>query len=130
MPKRTPDDGPCPIERVLTIFGGKWKPSILFHLESQSPLRFNELRRRIPGVTQRMLTNQLRELERDGLVRREQFLEIPPRVEYSLTKLGESVGPVGQAIDQWGQQHIKKVQEARHQHDRLTSDGVRSRTSD
>lgn len=119
MPKRTTDDGPCPIERVLTIFGGKWKPSILFHLESQGTLRFNALRRSIPDVSQRMLTNQLRELERDGLVKREHYPEIPPRVEYSLTKLGESVGPVGQAIDHWGQRHMGEVQKARQRYNRM-----------
>ena len=118
MAKHTSDDGPCPIERVLTVFGGKWKPSILFYLETEGTLRFNALRKKISGVTQRMLTNQLRELERDGLVMREHFPEIPPRVEYSLTKLGESVGPVGQAIDKWGQQRMGEVQKARLRHDR------------
>ena len=118
MAKRTVDDGPCPIERVLMVFGGKWKPSILFHLESRGTLRFNELRRAIPGVTQRMLTNQLRELERDGLVNREFFPEVPARVEYSLTKLGESVGPVGQAIDRWGQQRMGDVHKAQQRYDK------------
>ena len=70
----------CPIEENVKIFGGKWKASILFHL-SEGQCRFNELKRRIPAITQRMLTIQLRELERDGLVIREQFNEIPPRVE-------------------------------------------------
>ena len=114
-----PMRGPCPIERVLKVFGSKWKPSILFYLETKGPLRFKALRRCIPDVTQRMLTNQLRELERDGLVKREHFPEIPPRVVYSLTMLGESVGPVGQTIDQWGQEHMGEVQKARQQHDKM-----------
>lgn len=118
MAKRVPYDGPCPIERVLPIFGAKWKPSILFHLETEGTLRFNELRRQVSGITQRMLTNQLRELERDGLVEREHFLEIPPRVEYSLTQLGKTIGPVGQVIEQWGQKHMQKVVKARQQYDK------------
>jgi DNA-binding HxlR family transcriptional regulator len=118
MTKLIPNDGPCPVERVLHVFGAKWKPSILFHLETEGTLRFNELRRQVYGITQRMLTNQLRELERDGLVEREHFPEIPPRVEYSLTQLGRTVGPVGQVIDQWGQKHMQKVYKARQQYDK------------
>ena len=113
MAKRKLYDGPCPIKRVLPVFGAKWKPSILFHLEAEGILRFNELRRRVSGVTQRMLTHQLRELERDGLVDRQHFPEIPPRVEYSLTKLGKTIGPLGKAIDQWGQKYMQKVHKAR-----------------
>ncbi len=111
-------DGPCPIERVLPVFGAKWKPSILFHLESEGTLRFNELRRKIPDVTQRMLTNQLRELERDGLVHRNHIPEIPPRVEYSLTKIGKSIGSIGKAIDQWGQKYFAEVHKARMRYDK------------
>ncbi len=119
MAKHIPNDGPCPIERVLKVFGSKWKPSILFYLESKGPLRFNELRRCIADVTQRMLTNQLRELERDGLVKREHFPEIPPRVVYSLTKLGASLGPVGQAIDQWGKKHMGDVHKSQQRYDKM-----------
>jgi DNA-binding HxlR family transcriptional regulator len=75
MAKRTQYDGPCPIERVINVFGGKWKPAVLYNLELHGTLRFGELRKLIPEVTQRMLTQQLRELERDGLVKREQFTE-------------------------------------------------------
>ena len=110
-------EGLCPIERVLTVFAGKWKPAILFALESEGTLRFNELRRQIPGISQRMLTQQLRELERDGVVSREQFLEIPPRVEYELTSLGQSLSPVEAAIDAWGEAHMPRVEQARKQFD-------------
>ncbi|MEM7052282.1 MAG: helix-turn-helix domain-containing protein [Acidobacteriota bacterium] len=112
-------EGLCPIERVLSVFAGKWKPAILFALEAEGTLRFNELRRQIPGVSQRMLTQQLRELERDGLVSREQFLEIPPRVEYKLTSLGQSLSPVEAAIDAWGQAHMPRIEKARQQYDDL-----------
>jgi len=80
----------CPIEETVKIFGGKWKASILFHL-SEGTCHYNELRRRIPSVSQRMLTQQLRELERDGLVNRGQFNEIAPRVEYSLSEISRYV---------------------------------------
>ncbi|MEM9596565.1 MAG: helix-turn-helix domain-containing protein [Acidobacteriota bacterium] len=110
-------DGPCPIERVLAVFAGKWKPAILFALENEGTLRFNELRRAVPGISQRMLTQQLRELERDGVVSREQFLEIPPRVEYRLTSLGRSLSPVEAAIDAWGEAHMQQVESARGRYD-------------
>ena len=109
-------DRVCPIEENVKIFGGKWKASILFHL-SEGQCRFNELRRRIPAITQRMLTQQLRELERDGLVIREQFNEIPPRVEYSLSKIGHSLEPIFLAIEQWGQLHSEAIEAARTRHD-------------
>lgn len=106
----------CPIEENVKIFGGKWKASILFHL-AKGQCRFNELRRRIPAITQRMLTQQLRELERDGLVIREQFNEIPPRVEYSLSKIGHSLEPIFLAIEQWGKFHSEAIEAARARYD-------------
>lgn len=110
-------DGPCPIERALDVFGGKWKPAVINCLEEHGTLRFNELKRQIPGVSQRMLTQQLRELERDGVVSRQQFMEIPPRVEYSLTDLGWSLGPLGKAIVAWGDANMPKVERARKKYD-------------
>lgn len=118
--KQVRHDGLCPVERVIAVFGGKWKPAVIYALETNGTLRFNELRRLIPGVSQRMLTQQLRELERDGIISREHFPEIPPRVEYSLTKLGETLQPVGQAIDDWGNKHMGNVQKARKRYDRKT----------
>ncbi len=110
------EDRVCPIEENVKIFGGKWKASILFHL-SEGQCRFNELRRRIPAVTQRMLTQQLRDLERDGLVIREQFNEIPPRVEYSLSPIGVSLGPIFEAIAAWGERHSDAIEAARTRYD-------------
>ncbi len=115
MAKRKPYDGPCPIERIIGVFGGKWKPAIMFHLEREGTLRFSELKRLIPEVTQRMLTQQLRELERDGLLKREQFAEIPPRVEYTALI---SLGPVAKAIEKWGSQHMATVKKSRRAYDR------------
>lgn len=93
----------CPVELTLEIIGGKWKALILWHL-SYKTLRFSQLKRRLSRVTQKMLTQQLRELEQDGMVHREVYPEVPPRVEYSLTELGVSVVPVLQTMCDWGKQ--------------------------
>ena len=83
----------CAIEAALDTIGSKWKGVILFHL-LEKPIRFNEMPRLIPSVTQRMLTLQLRELERDGVINRKIYPEIPPKVEYSLTEFGETLKPI------------------------------------
>ncbi len=95
----------CPVEGVLDLIDGKWKGVILFHLLNGT-LRFNEIRRKVPRVTQRMLTNQLRELEADGFVLRKVFAEVPPRVEYSLSELGRSLDPVISALKTWGDANL------------------------
>ncbi|THB65027.1 MAG: transcriptional regulator [Desulfovibrio sp.] len=92
----------CPVELAIQVIGGKWKPVILWHLGEESVLRFNELRRIMPTVTQKMLTRQLRELEADGLVHREVYAQVPPKVEYSLTPVGKSVMPIMRDLCQWG----------------------------
>jgi DNA-binding HxlR family transcriptional regulator len=91
----------CSVERALSLIDGKWKIVILYKL-LRGTLRFNELRRQIPAVTQRMLTNQLRELEADGLLIRTVYPEVPPRVEYSLSARGRSLEPVIMALKNWG----------------------------
>ena len=107
----------CAVGATLDFIGGKWKGVIVYHLLGGTK-RFGELRRLIPDVTQRMLTLHLRELERDGLVHREVYREVPPRVEYSLTPFGETLLPVLQVIQTWGETHdstikaIKKAQES------------------
>ena len=91
----------CAVEAALRFIDGKWKGVILWHL-LDGTLRFNQLRRLLPGVTQRMLTNQLRELEADGLVHRRVHAEVPPRVEYRLTERGRTLEPVLSALKAWG----------------------------
>lgn len=95
----------CPVEATLTVIGGKWKCVILWHLARDGTSRFNELRRRLPGITQRMLTNQLRELEGDGLVDRKVYAQVPPKVEYSLSDRGRTLWPVLDALQRWGDDH-------------------------
>lgn len=103
-------DGKCPVETTLELIDGKWKGVALYHLLGET-LRFNELRRRVPNVTARVLTKQLRELERDGLVIRTVYAEVPPRVEYRLTELGESLRPIILALRQWGAEYRDRRKE-------------------
>ncbi len=98
----------CSVEVTLDVIGGKWKGVILFHV-LKSTKRFGELRRLMPGVTQGMLTTQLRELERDGVIHREIFREIPPRVEYSPTEFGESLRPIVMLMRDWGRNYVDHV---------------------
>ncbi|GAA5447881.1 helix-turn-helix domain-containing protein [Deinococcus depolymerans] len=92
---------PCPVTTTVAVIGGKWKAVAIYHLLG-GPRRFSELQRRMPGVTQRMLTLQLRELEADGLVHREVYPQVPPKVEYSLTPLGLTLEPIVRAMLAWG----------------------------
>lgn len=89
----------------MDMIAGKWKTVILFHL-SERTLRFSELMRLLPSVTQRVLTTQLRELEQDELVARKVFAEVPPRVEYSLTSRGASLGPLLSSLQVWAETHV------------------------
>ena len=94
----------CPAEITLAVIGGRWKTLLLYHL-FQGVKRFSELQRATVGITQKMLTQQLREMERDGLVHREVYPEVPPKVEYSLTPLGMSLEPVVGAMCEWGSKY-------------------------
>lgn len=96
----------CPVEAALEVIGGKWKGVILYHLLSET-LRFNELFRLMPGITQRMLTKQLRELEAHNLIERKVYPVVPPKVEYSMTQYGKTLEPVIHALRVWGAQHLQ-----------------------
>lgn len=96
----------CPVELTLDLIGGKWKGIILYHL-LEGKKRFGELKKFMPNITQRMLTKQLRELERDGLVNRKVYKVVPPKVEYSLTKQGESLKKTILSLEEWGKKYQK-----------------------
>ncbi len=95
-----------PVNITLKVIGGKWKPLLLWHLD-QKTLRFSELQKEITGITQKMLTSQLRELEKDGLIKRKIFPVIPPKVEYSITPYGKTLRPVLVSMSTWGKNHKK-----------------------
>jgi DNA-binding HxlR family transcriptional regulator len=98
----------CAVETTLDLIDGKWKGVILYHLQSGTQ-RFGELRKRMPGITQRMLTKQLRALEEDNLVVRKVYAEVPPRVEYRLSDVGESLRPVIDILKAWGETHQERA---------------------
>lgn len=102
----------CPVATTVQLIGSKWKLLILRNLLAR-PWRFNELRKSLEGISQKVLTGSLRSMEEDGLVTRTVYPEVPPRVEYSLSPLGESMRPIIQAMEQWGAQY--KASKAREQ---------------
>ena len=94
----------CSMELSLAVIGGKWKPLIVWHLRDIAAMRFSALRRTMPAITQKMLTQQLRELEADGLLTRTVFAEVPPRVEYALTDLGRGIVPILESLCRFGRE--------------------------
>lgn len=101
---RTEQAEECPVSRFLRVVGGKWKLLLIFHIANGTN-RFGALQRAVPGISKQMLTTQLRELEADGVLHREIFPVIPPRVEYTLTDLGQSLLPVVDVVRDWGTAH-------------------------
>ncbi|WP_246362206.1 winged helix-turn-helix transcriptional regulator [Paenibacillus alba] len=97
----TPNVEGCPVETTLEVIGGKWKGLLLYQL-IDGPKRFSEFRRLYPGITQFMLTLQLRELERDGIIHREVYKQVPPKVEYSLTEFGRTLESIILSMRNWG----------------------------
>ncbi len=98
----------CPVETSLDALAGKWKILILWYLRSNT-LRFNEIQKKLPKVTQKMIIQKLRELEVDGIVHREVYPVVPPKVEYSLTEYGETLKPILKQMYLWGEIHKKKL---------------------
>ncbi len=97
----------CTFEITMDLIGGKWKPIIIWHLGNKGILRFSELKKSLPKITQKMLTQQLRELESDKLVYRQVYPQVPPKVEYSLTDLGETLMPILSMMCSWGEDYYK-----------------------
>ncbi len=103
------DENSCPVTATMKVLGGKWKPILINAIYLTAPARFGELKRSVVGITQSMLTQQLRELEDDGMISRKIYAEIPPRVEYTLTEFGLTLSPIMQAMAKWGEAYrIKK----------------------
>lgn len=98
------DNIECPINSALSLIGGKWKIAILYNLRERT-MRFSELQRALPQVTQKMLTQQLRELERDGLLCRKVYAEIPPKVEYTITPIARKLEPILAMLCNWGTEY-------------------------
>ena len=98
----------CGLDAAIDVVGGKWKPLVLWAL-SGGERRFGALRRELPGISEKVLTQQLRELERDGIVRRVVHAQVPPKVEYSLTPLGESLDRALGPLGDWGEQHLEHI---------------------
>jgi DNA-binding HxlR family transcriptional regulator len=102
----------CPVETTLGLISGRWKVLVIYHL-LDGIKRFGELHRALPGISHRTLTKQLREMEAARLIKRKVYPEVPPKVEYSLTPLGESLKPVLLAMDDWAQSYAQKLTKAR-----------------
>lgn len=107
------DENSCPVTATMQVLGGKWKAILINAIYLTSPARFGELKRSVKGITQSMLTQQLRELEDDGLISRKIYAEIPPRVEYTLTEFGLTLSPIMQSMAKWGAEFRMKKQKGR-----------------
>ena len=99
----------CPVATTVALVGSKWKLLILRNLLAR-PWRFNEMKKSLDGISQKVLSDRLRSLEEDGIVTRTVYPEVPPRVEYALSPLGESMKPILDAMEQWGTEYKKKLQ--------------------
>lgn len=106
----------CGLEAALAVVGGKWKVLILWVL-GEDARRFGELRRQIPGISEKMLIQHLKELESDGIVSRKDFKEVPPRVEYALTSFGHSLCEALAPLCAWGQEHMQRIAECQEKHE-------------
>jgi DNA-binding HxlR family transcriptional regulator len=117
----------CGLEAALDLVGGKWKVLVLWHL-APNARRFGELRRLVVGVSEKMLIQSLREMEGDGIVVRKDFQEVPPRVEYSLTRLGGSLTEVLRPLCEWGTKHMKRIEARKTQGDMIAAQAASSRS--
>ncbi|WP_436855528.1 winged helix-turn-helix transcriptional regulator [Staphylococcus caeli] len=97
------------VEATIDVIGGKWKPVILCHLQNNGRMRTSALKRAIPNITQKMLTQQLRELEKDGIIHRIVYDQVPPKVEYELSEYGSTLGKILSSLCYWGEFHVEKL---------------------
>lgn len=99
------------VEATIDVIGGKWKPVILCHLQNNGLMRTSALKRAIPTITQKMLTQQLRELEKDGIINRIVYDQVPPKVEYDLSEYGQTLGNILSSLCYWGEFHVERMYE-------------------
>ena len=99
------------VEATIDVIGGKWKPVILCHLQNNGLMRTSALKRAIPTITQKMLTQQLRELEKDGIINRIVYDQVPPKVEYELSEYGQTLSNILSSLCYWGEFHVEKMYE-------------------
>lgn len=97
------------VEATIDVIGGKWKPVMLCHLQNNGRMRMSALKRAIPTITQKMLTQQLRELEKDGIINRIVYDQVPPKVEYELSEYGQTLGKILSSLCYWGEFHVEKM---------------------
>ncbi|MEK4663679.1 helix-turn-helix domain-containing protein [Priestia sp. FSL H7-0729] len=107
---KPPAETLTPFDYTLSIIGGKWKMKIMYQLAFHGVTRYGELKRRVPGITYKVLTSQLNDLEREGVIKRVEYEQTPPKVEYSLTPRGRSLMPILEEICKWGVQHVPETQ--------------------
>ncbi|HEY9409366.1 MAG TPA: helix-turn-helix domain-containing protein [Jiangellaceae bacterium] len=109
-------EGPysCGLDAAVDMIGGKWKTLILWALYSHGPCRFGELKRQVSGISEKMLIQQLRQMEADGLIHREVFQQVPPKVEYSMTEFGASLNEALFPLGEWGERHMDRIVATRH----------------
>ena len=109
--KKTVEVDPRPFEYAISLIGGKWKPNILFWLWRRDVMRYNELKRSLTGITHKMLSNQLKELEQEDLIVRHEYPQVPPKVEYYLSERGKTLMPVLHELCKWGDEHLEDQSE-------------------
>jgi DNA-binding HxlR family transcriptional regulator len=124
-PKVQQPADPCPIEPVVDLVFGRWTSHVLWALAHNGRLRFTELQAQVPGITPKVLTERLRQLERDGFIARTYHREIPPRVEYEMTALGKTLVPVFRTLTKWSDKHLGDVRAAQREYDRERYDTPR-----
>jgi DNA-binding HxlR family transcriptional regulator len=107
--------GKCPTEHTVKVIGGSWKIPMVYYLFDKTR-RYSEFQRRLQGISPRMLSKQLRELERDGIIQRTVYAQVPPKVEYALTPLGRSLIPIVQALYTWGEDHMLREARTESEH--------------
>lgn len=118
---RASENTPCPVRGVLDQVGDKWSMLVMLRVVERSPMRFSELRRAVDGISQRMLTETLRGLERNGVLTRTAYPTIPPRVDYAITPLGVSLAQVVRPLVAWAKEHRPEIAEARQRFDTRAS---------